>query len=151
MAGQIGGASWAAGLRPGRPMLVATVCTAGVALPLVLLAVGAPLPVVLVGALVYGVLWDVTMVMWRTCLQREVPEDAIARVSSIDLLGCLALAPVGLAVVGPLAVAYGPGVVALGCALLVVGVVGIALLSRDIRTLPGDAELVKAAAAAGTA
>lgn len=135
--GQIGGAGWAARLRPARPMLLATVCTAGAALPALLLAMRAPLPVVLAGALAYGVLFDVTMVMWRTCLQQEVPDDAISRVSSIDLLGCLAIAPIGLAVVGPLAAVFGPGHVALASAVLVVAAVGCALLSRDIRTLPG--------------
>ncbi|GAA3086104.1 hypothetical protein GCM10020000_85860 [Streptomyces olivoverticillatus] len=100
----------------------------------------------------YGVMWDVTMVLWRTCLQREVPEAAISRVSSIDLLGCLALAPAGLAVTGPLAAAAGPGVIALASAGLVVVAVGVALLSRDIRTLPGgprpQKELAAAAASA---
>lgn len=137
VAGQVGGAGWAAKLRPARPMLVATLCTAGAALPALLLALHAPLPAVLVGAAVYGVLWDVTMVMWRTCLQREVPDDAISRVSSIDLLGCLAVAPVALAAVGPLASAFGPGRVAFASALFVLAAVGCALASRDIRTLPG--------------
>ncbi|MEU8951745.1 hypothetical protein [Streptomyces sp. NPDC048489] len=89
----------------------------------------------LVGAAVYGVMWDVTMVMWRTCLQREVPDDAISRVSSIDLLGCLAVA---LAAVGPLASAFGPGRVAFASALFVLAAVGCALASRDNRALPGD-------------
>ncbi|WP_053726708.1 MFS transporter [Streptomyces sp. WM6378] len=150
--GQVGGAGWAGRLRPARPMLLATVCTAGAALPPLLLAVRAPLLLVLAGALAYGVMWDVTMVLWRTCLQREVPQEAISRVSSIDLLGCLALAPAGLAVAGPLAAVYGPGAIALGSAGLVVVAVGLALLSRDIRTLPGDPkpqqEMAPAAASA---
>ncbi|MEU5108454.1 MFS transporter [Streptomyces sp. NPDC021354] len=152
VAGQIGGAGWAARLRPTRPMLLATVCTVGAALPALLLALRAPLPLVLAGAVAYGVMWDVTMVMWRTCLQREVPDDAISRVSSIDLLGCLALAPVGLAVAGPLAAAFGPATIALGSAVLVFAAVGVALASRDIRTLPGETasreEMVPAAAGA---
>ncbi|WP_435058066.1 MFS transporter [Streptomyces sp. bgisy060] len=135
--GQLGGAGWAAKLRPARPMLVATLCTAGAALPALLLAFRAPLPVLVVGMVAYGVMWDVTMVMWRTCLQREVPDDVISRVSSIDLLGCLAVAPVGLAVAGPLAAAFGPAVIALGSAALVLAAVGFALLSPDIRALPG--------------
>ncbi len=136
--GQIGGAGWAARLRPARPMLLATVCTAGAALPALLLAARAPLPLVLAGALAYGVMWDVTMVLWRTCLQREVPDAAIARVSSIDLLGCLTLAPVALAVAGPLVAAVGPAVVALGAGILVLAAVGCALVSGDIRRLAGE-------------
>jgi hypothetical protein len=138
VAGQVGGAGWAARLRPARPMLVATLCTAGAALPALLLSLRAPLPVVLVGAAVYGVMWDVTMVMWRTCLQREVPDDMISRVSSIDLLGCLAVAPIALAAAGPLASAFGPAWVALASAMLVLVAVACALASRDIRTLAGD-------------
>ncbi len=153
VAGQIGGAGWAARLRPARPMLLATVCTAGAALPALLLAARAPLPLVLAGAAAYGVMWDVTMVLWRTCVQREVPEAAIARVSSIDLLGCLTLAPVALAVAGPLTAAVGPAVVALGAGVLVLGSVGCALVSRSIRSLPGDPtvrpEPVPAAAGSG--
>lgn len=135
--GQIAGAGWAAALKPRRPMLVATVATAGAGLPAALMAGGAPLAVVMAGAVVHGVSWDVAMVLWRTCLQREVPKESISRVSSIDLLGALTLAPLALAAVGPLAAAYGPRHIAVVCAALVWVPVGLALLSRDVRTLPG--------------
>ena len=46
-------------------------------------------------------------VLWFTALQREVPAGELSRVSSWDHLGTYVLEPIGLALVGPVAIAIG--------------------------------------------
>lgn len=75
---------WAMRLRPSRPIFVGTLCTfAGALLPLVL-ALAAPLWLVMVGAFVNGVSFDLFCVLWNTTMQREVPPEALSRVSSYE-------------------------------------------------------------------
>ena len=45
--------------------------------------------------------------IWMSTLQRFVPEHALSRISSFDWLGSVALNPIGYALIGPLAVAFG--------------------------------------------
>lgn len=40
-------------------------------------------------------------VYWSTALQREIPNEMLGRVSSVDYMGSLALLPVGMALAGP--------------------------------------------------
>jgi hypothetical protein len=40
-------------------------------------------------------------------MAREVPRDALSRVSSFDAMGTMLLRPVGLAIAGPLSMAIG--------------------------------------------
>jgi MFS family permease len=69
-------------------------------LPFVL-AVGAPLPGAVLAAFVGGVAIDILVVLWDTTMQREIPAEALSRVSSYDALGTLLLGPVGLLLAGP--------------------------------------------------
>jgi MFS family permease len=48
--------------------------------------------------------------LWHTTLQQQVPEQSISRVSSYDWMVSLLIFPVGAAVAGPLADAFGPQV-----------------------------------------
>jgi MFS family permease len=68
---------------------------------------GGLLPLIVVFGLLAGLAATVFNVLWLTALQREVPASEISRVSSWDHLGSYALQPVGLAVVGPIALALG--------------------------------------------
>ncbi|WP_435642509.1 MFS transporter [Streptomyces sp. H49] len=68
----------------------------------------------------------------HTALQRQFPPSLLGRISSVDWLCSLALLPLGLAVIGPLADAVGrttvlvaAAVVQLGAALLVLAVPGV--------------------------
>ncbi len=46
-------------------------------------------------------------IIWFTSIQKEVPADKLARVSSIDFLFSYGLAPLGLSIIAPLSEAYG--------------------------------------------
>ncbi|MER7520012.1 MFS transporter [Streptomyces sp. NPDC126499] len=108
-------------VRPGRPILAANLGLATYALPLLLLAAGAPAPLV-IGA--YGLaqvgLGFLTPV-WETAVQRAVPAHALARVTSYDWLLSLAAMPLGYALAPLAASAWGPGVPLTAAAVAVAG------------------------------
>ena len=54
-----------------------------------------------------GVGFEPFNVYWQTALQREIPSDKLARVSSLDWMASLALLPVGMALTGPAVQAFG--------------------------------------------
>jgi len=100
----------AVGLRwkPRYPVRVGFLVTlAGEPIMLALLGAGGPLIAIVVFALISGVAGTVFNVFWFTLLQREIPEEELSRVSSWDSLGTYALQPIGLAAVGPIAIAIG--------------------------------------------
>jgi predicted MFS family arabinose efflux permease len=74
---------------------------------LLLLARAELLPLIIVFGLLAGLAATVFNVLWFTALQREVPASELSRVSSWDHFGSYALQPIGLALVGPIAVAIG--------------------------------------------
>ncbi|MET9255813.1 MFS transporter [Streptomyces sp. NPDC003717] len=136
--GTVAGAGLAGRVRVRRPLLVAVLCTFPAAVPIALLAAGAPLWPTAAAMFGAGVAGDVFGVLWTTTVQHEVPERALSRVSSYDWFGSLALAPLGLLVAGPVATAVGTGPALAGCATLVTLATAAALLSPQVRTLrPG--------------
>lgn len=58
-------------------------------------------------ALLWGITIDLWTTIWSTAMAREVPREALSRVSSFDAMGTMMLRPVGLAIAGPLSVAIG--------------------------------------------
>lgn len=133
--GSVAGAGIAARTRVRRPILAAVLFTLPVALPPLLLGAGAPLWAVAGGAFAAGVSLDFFGVLWSTTMQREIPEEALSRVSSYDWFGSLALAPLGLALAGPAADAFGTGRMLVVCAVLIVTATLAALLSPGVRSL----------------
>lgn len=93
---------------------LAALATYGIA-PLALLF---PLPaaVVIAAYAVAGIAIELFNVPWFTATQREVAEDKLARVSSVDFLLSYGLAPVGLALIAPAIEAYGTAAVLGFCA-----------------------------------
>nr|WP_275955125.1 MFS transporter [Planomonospora venezuelensis] len=142
--GMIAGVVVALRLRPRRPILVATLVLIPSALPYLLLGVGAPLWTVVAGAFVLGVCFDIFGILWSTTMQREVPAEALSRVSSYDALGSLMFGPIGLLLAGPIAIAVGPKPALVGCAAIVTLSCLAALLSPGVRRLraPEPAEEV---------
>lgn len=131
--GSIVGALAAAKVRSGRPGLVALaglflLSTSWIALATL------PLAGVIVFWAVGGMGVAVFNVLWMTALQRDVPGYLIGRVLSLDMLGSMALMPVGFALTGPLTTALGPRTLLIAAGVLVVAVVPLALLA------PGAAE-----------
>src|SRR5436190_5386896 len=131
--GTIAGAGVAMRLRPRRPLLVATLATLLYAGPLLLLGLPVPLVAIVVAAFVSGVGVDVFSVLWETTVQREIPSRLLSRVSSYDWLGSVSLAPIGIAVAGPLAIAVGARTAELGCAALALVATALALMSPQVR------------------
>jgi MFS family permease len=97
-----------------RPILVAELGTLAVLPVLGLLAVPTHLVWICVAALVAGGGIGVFGVLWETTLQRNVPGEALSRVSSYDAIGSFALIPLGLAVAGPVAALIGVRATLLG-------------------------------------
>jgi MFS family permease len=106
--GSIGGALVGLRWRPEHPLRAALLLffVAGPAL-YVLVAAHAPLAVILPLAVIDGSSGTVFNTFWYTAIQREIPPDELARVTSWDYLGTLALQPLGLALIGPVAAAIG--------------------------------------------
>ncbi|MER6079683.1 MFS transporter [Streptomyces sp. NPDC001833] len=133
--GAVAGAGIAARARVTRPILAAVLFTLPSALPPALLGAGAPLWAVAAGAFTAGVSLDFFGVLWATTMQREVPEEALSRVSSYDWFGSLSLAPLGLALAGPAADTFGTDRMLIACAALIVAATLAALLSPGVRSL----------------
>ena len=107
-------------LEPRRPLAVAVAATLLFVAPLALLAVHAPAEIVAAGAFVGGGGLAVFSTLWQTTLQREVAPEMLSRVSAYEWLGTVASAPVGYAIVGPLARVLGvPGTLWLSVGVLV--------------------------------
>ena len=71
----------------------------------------------------------VNEIIWTTTLQRFVPRGVLGRVSSLDWMVGIGLAPLSFAVTGPLAVAVGARPVLAGAGLLgATGVLGLSLV-----------------------
>jgi MFS family permease len=84
---------------------------------------------------VTGVAVALCFTVWETALQERIPAEAQSRVSSFDYLGSLTLMPVGYALVGPAADAFGirPTAVA---ASVITGAICLAVAgSRGLRAL----------------
>ncbi len=85
-----------------KPMLVGAASMLTWAIPLVLLSVPTHAVWIALAAFVAGVSIELFAVLWFTALQTHVPPHALSRVFAYDILGSVALAPVGEAIAGPL-------------------------------------------------
>jgi MFS family permease len=121
--------------KPRRPMLVAVLVGLVPALPVFLLAVPAPLALIVVAAVVGGVGSMIFNTLWETTLQQHIPEAARSRVSSYDWFGSLAFQSLGFALIGPFAAAVGTSTALYACAGVDIAVIAMLLAVRDIRTV----------------
>jgi MFS family permease len=129
------GAMVALRFKPARPLFVG--CAAMIGLPplLVLLAIGAPLPLILLAALVMGVGIELFSIYWDTSLQQHVPQQALSRVSSYDALGSFIFIPLGQLAAGPISDAIGvDATLYLAAGIVTVGIAAM-LATPDIRHL----------------
>ena len=106
--GVIVGSASASRLRPARPLFVAVLSYGlGSAIFAVVLGVPAATALIAVGGFLCGLTEGLIEVVWLTTLQQRVTQSALARVSSYDTVGSFVLMPVGLALAGPAADAFG--------------------------------------------
>ncbi|MGO9960843.1 MAG: MFS transporter [Solirubrobacteraceae bacterium] len=127
-------------ISPRRPLLMGTLACAMTAVPTMLLAIPAPLTVLVVVTLAAGIGPMVFNTLWQTTVLQYVPEHVRSRVTSYDWFGSLALAPLGLALVGPLASAIGTSAALYACGAIEWMLAASLLLVRDVRTLPPGPE-----------
>ncbi len=125
-------------MRPKHPLRAALIGTPILPLWMVALAVPVSLPLLIVIAAAAGIVMDLFFVLWLTTLQREVPGDALSRVSSYDAMGSVLFTPIGLLLAGPLAEWLG-----VRAALVIAGIISFTSVAtsfsfRDVRNLTSD-------------
>jgi MFS family permease len=121
-----------------RPRHMLVVATGAILLmPLVLVALGFPaaLPIILAVAFLAGIGIETFGILWDTTMQQEIPPAALSRVYSYDLLGSVAIVPIGLAVAGPIADLIGVREALWGAAAIVVVATLPVFAVRDVRRL----------------
>jgi MFS family permease len=109
--------------------------------PVVLLGLAVPAPIYALAAmsLAFGGAMAFADTIWETVVQNHVPERLLSRVVSYDWLGSTVLRPVGLAIVGPLAVAVTPTATLVGASVLYLAVTLAALAMPITWKLPAHA------------
>jgi MFS family permease len=137
--------------RPKRPLLVALTVSATSALPLVLLALPAPLILISFASLLAGLGGVVFNTLWETTLQEQVPPHARSRVSSYDWFGSLALQPIGYVLIGPLAAGVGVSSALYICAVLETAALVPLYAVREIRMMAPGGNGVEPSPPAGSA
>lgn len=141
--GLLGGAL-ALSIRPRRPLLLSEgSAVVFFALPIALLAIPAHTVVIAAGALLSGTTASLAEILYLTAVAQKVPQESLSRVMAYDWFGSLALEPLGLALVGPLAVAIGisttlwlGAATIAACILAVLLVPGVRRLKVDVTTKP---------------
>jgi MFS family permease len=129
------GAAVALRFKPSRPLFVGCAAMVGIPPVLVLLGLGAPLPLIVLAAVVMGLGMELFGVYWDTALQQHVPEQALSRVSSYDALGSFIFIPLGQLLAGPISEAIGVDeTLYLAAAIVVLATVAM-LATPDIRHL----------------
>ena len=114
-----------------RPVFVLFVVLAGKVAAVGLFAFATSATTAMAASFLMGALSTVGVVIWMTLIHERVQGDLLGRVNSIDWLVSTSLMPVALAVVGPLADAFGAR------ALLAVTGFGGALLVLSFLLVPG--------------
>jgi hypothetical protein len=137
--GELVGGILALSWRPRKPLLVATAIVASWVPPLLLLAVLAPIGAIVPFAAAAGMGLALFATLWHTTLQNQVPSEQLARLSSYDWMGSVALLPVGYLLAGFIGAALGPqgallgaGVATLVATLVVVSVPSVRSLGSEL-------------------
>jgi MFS family permease len=105
--GAILGGLVALSIRPRRPLLVGEGWIVLIVLPVALLAFPAPTAILALGAMIAGAAGALANVLYGTVWVQHVPPESLSRVAAYDWFGSLALEPLGLALIGPLAAGIG--------------------------------------------
>ena len=134
----LGGLVGAAAIMHREPVRTGIAIEAAVVLlvtPLILLAVNAALPILLVSGVAYGAGEAVVNVLIGTMVQREIPEELLSRVFSIVQITAGVLTPLGFALAGPAAMWFGLHEALLAGAGLSLASAALLICSPDIRRL----------------
>jgi MFS family permease len=134
--GMVAGLYAASRLPIRRPLVAVAVGAAVYALPMAAFAVPMPVAVVTIAycAAMFGL--GVLSPLWETTMQQRIPEEALGRVGSFDVLISFAARPLGLAVAAPVAALTGTMAPLLIGAALVAAANLAVLLMPDVRRVP---------------
>jgi MFS family permease len=122
-------------VRVQRPLVVSYLLCAASAPSLFLLAFTAPAPVIAASEVVAGLCIGIAGVLYETTLQEQIPTESFGRVASWDWMGSMALRPIGLAVMGPLAAVAGVEAVLVGSGVLVLAALAWLLAVPEVRAM----------------
>jgi predicted MFS family arabinose efflux permease len=125
-------------VRPRRPLITAWFLFLVTGPSLVLLAFAAPTWSIALTELASGFTIGIGTTLWETTVQRQVPPHLLSRVAAYDWMGSTALRPLGLAVVGPIAVAVGVRETLLGAFVLTMASSVALLLIPDMWRITDD-------------
>ena len=118
-----------------RLLLFGVICMLSPRLPRFALAAYASLVGLLLTFFVAGLGVEQFAVAWQTCMQRHVPPEMLARLTSYDMLGSFIAMPVGEVAAGPVSHAIGvrPTLVAFG--LVIVAAIVAMISNPSVRNL----------------
>lgn len=94
-----------------------------------------PVPIVAIAAAAGGASLVFFDTLWQTAVQKNVPEHLLSRASSYDYFGSLIAYPLGLAVAGPLASAFGAQVILFCVGGLLLCLAPTLLMAPSVRNL----------------
>jgi len=122
-------------VHPRRPLLVGMSASFVWAIPLLALALRPSTLLIAIGSFIGGGALSVFNALWNTTVQREIPTEVLSRVSAYDWFGSLAFLPIGMAVVGPLAIVIGDTAVFVSAALVTVALTAAVLMVPSVTRL----------------
>ena len=123
------------GWRPRKPLVASTALVLLDVPFLVILALGLPMPLVVVAAAISAAGVMAADAIWESTLQAGVPGEVLSRVSSYDWFGSIMINPLGFALIGAVSGAIGLGPVLVAAMAVQVLVRGALLVSRPIRSV----------------
>ncbi len=138
--GALGGGVLALSLRPRRPLLAGEISILLIAVPVALLALPAATAAIAIGSLLAGFATSFGSILYETTVAQQVPTAALSRVMAYDWFGSLALEPLGLALIGPLAAGLGGSETLWLCAGALLLCQGAVVATRDVRRVEARPE-----------
>ena len=139
-AGAIAGGIVSLRLQPKRPLIAANLALLLTALPLLALAPPLATPVILGAAFMSGMGLTFLNSVWTATMQELIPDDVRSRVDSYDWLLSMVVAPIGMALAGPVAERVGTAETLVGAALLIVVPCSLTALVPGIRAVTRAAD-----------
>ncbi|MGW4647060.1 MFS transporter [Kitasatospora sp. NPDC004289] len=139
--GTVCGGLLAVRLKPVRPLAAGALALLVYPLYPFGIVLGWGVPALVVAQVLVGTGVTFWGVMWATSVQTQVPGEVLNRVHAYDVAGSVCMLPVGSALAGPAAAAFGPGAVlaAVGTAgLMVAGALLTTRPIRELRRVPGS-------------
>lgn len=118
-----------------RPLLLGLAGLSVLAAPLALLSLGAPIWALCLAAFCAGAGTELSLTGWQVAMMENVPQHALSRVSSYDMLGSYLAIPIGSFFFGWIVAFVPPERVVMWAALTYALACTAALTSREVRTL----------------